>query len=281
MRTLTTAAVLAVLLGGVAGEAAAQSWRTVSMSRQKSGEDGLDVRVTYGAGRFAVRSAEDALLYRMHLRYDEERFEPVADLDAGSLSLGLDGVGDDIDIELGNGRGGEMELELGRDVPMDLELSFGAVEAELDLGGLSLTGLELETGASESLLDVSSPNPVAMDHASLRVGAAEFTARHLGNLNARTIEVSAGVGDVTLELTGDWRRDAEVVVQMGLGSLLLRFPEGLGVRLVKKTFLTALDSEGLVKRGDEYFSPNWEGAQRRVTVEVEAAFGSIEVDWVR
>ena len=46
------------------------------------------------------------------------------------------------------------------------------------------------------------------------------------------------------------------------------------------TFLTSLDSEGLVKRGDSYYSLDWESAQYRVTVEVDAAFGSIDVVWV-
>ena len=281
MRTagVRTLALLVGLAAVAAADAAAQSWRTVTMSRQKSGEDVLDVRVSYGAGRFAVSPAEEGLLYRMRLRYDEEKFEPRADFDGRSLRLGVTGLGRD--INLGNGRAGEMELELPTDVPMDLEVRFGAGEAEFDLGGLSMTALQVETGASETRLDVSRPNPSSMDRADFQVGAAEFTARRLGNLNARRVEVSAGVGDVTLELTGAWPRDAEVRVDMGLGSLQLRFPEGLGVRLRKKSFLTALDAQGLVKRGDEYFSPDWETAERRITVEVQAAFGSIDVGWVR
>ncbi|MBW3534057.1 MAG: hypothetical protein KY453_02385 [Gemmatimonadetes bacterium] len=279
MRARGVAALLAVLAAGTAAEAAAQSWRTVSTSRQKGREESLDVRVTYGAGRFNVRSLDDDLLYRMQLRYDEDRFQPVSELDGGRLRLGIEGTGGE--MNLGTRRGGEMELELARGVSMELELAFGAVEADVDLGGLSLTRLQVETGASESRVDVSSPNPLEMRHASFQVGAAEFTARRLGNLNARTIEVNAGVGDVTLDLTGAWARPADVRVKMGLGSLRLRFPEGLGVRLRKKTFLTALDAQGLVKRGDDYYSPDWETAERRITVEVEAAFGSIDVGWVR
>ena len=280
MRTgLRTLALLGAVAAVAAADAAAQSWRTVTMSRQKSGEDVLDVRVSYGAGRFAVRPAEEGVLYRMRLRYDEEKFEPRADFDGRALRLGVAGLGRD--INLGKGRAGEMELELPTGVPMDLELRFGAVEADFDLGGLSMTDLQVETGASETRLDVSRPNPSSMDRADFQVGAAEFTARRLGNLNARRVDVSAGVGDVTLELTGEWPRDAEVRVDMGLGSLQLRFPEGLGVRLRKKSFLTALDAQGLVKRGDEYFSPDWETAERRITVEVQAAFGSIDVGWVR
>ena len=115
----------------------------------------------------------------------------------------------------------------------------------------------------------------------MEVGAADFLVRNLGNLNTETLNVDAGVGKVILDFSGDWQGNADVSVDMGLGALELRFPEGLGVRLMKDTFLTSLDSEGLVKRGDSFYSLDWESAQYRVTVEVNAAFGSIDVVWVR
>lgn len=272
-------AALTLSLAGPTG-VGAQDWRTVTMSRQTSGEEALDVRVEYAVGRLRMRQAAAGLLYRMHVRYDDELFEPVADVDGDRLRLGLEGR----DRGVRPGRdwegGGEAEVELAGDVPMELRMDLGALRAELDLGGLSLTGLDVRTGASETRLDVTSPNRVPMRRASFEVGAADFEARTLGNLDAEEIEVSAGVGAVTLEFTGAWRRSAEVSVDMGVGSLQLRFPRGLGVRIERDTFLTSFDSQGLVKRGDAYYSPDWEDAERRVRVEVDAAFGGIEVVWI-
>jgi hypothetical protein len=142
-----------------------------------------------------------------------------------------------------------------------------------------MTKLDLHTGASESRVDFSELNPIPMSKADLEVGAADFHVRNLGNLNAETITLDAGVGNVVLDFRGSWQRDATVSVDMGLGALELRFPEGLGVRLVKDTFLTKLDSEGLVKRGDSFYSVDWDEAEHRVTVSVDAAFGSIDVVW--
>ena len=68
---------------------------------------------------------------------------------------------------------------------------------------------------------------------------------------------------------------------MGLGALELIVPEGLGVRLRKDSFLTSLDSEGLIKRGDVYESLDFADAEHRVVIDLDAAFGSIEVQWVR
>ena len=261
-------------------EGASAQMRTVSMSRRIEDDDEVRVSVSYGAGTFSVRSVDAGLLYRMNLEYDEERYEPVAEYEAGRLDLGVDSIRGGRRFR-NKEAGGRLDLELARGVPMDLDLEFGAVRAEIDLGGLELTGLDLSTGASESTIDVSERNAGTMEVARFEVGAAEFTARRLGNLNAQRIELDAGVGSLTLWLDGDWRQDARVAIDMGLGALELRVPEGLGLQLRKDSFLTSLDSEGLVKRGEAYESLNWNGAARKVTVDLDAAFGSVKVVWVR
>jgi len=257
----------------------AQSWRTVTLSRQVSGEKNLDVQIKYGAGRFTVHPAPDGLLYRMHLRYDEDSFKPKIDFSGHRLRLGVEDVGHS--VHLGDkDSGGEMQVTLARNVPMDLDLQFGAVRAELDLGGMDLTDLSLSTGASKSVVDISEPNRAKMRSASFDVGAAEFTVRHLGNLNAQRIDISTGVGAVTLGFDGRWQQDASVSISMGLGSMELRFPEGLGVSLRKDSFLTSLDSQGLVKKGDTYYSLDWDHADRKIDIDLDAAFGSVKVVWV-
>ncbi len=263
-----------------AGEALGQSWRTVTMSRQLGNEQSIDVDVRYSSGRFSMSAAEEGTLYWMQLEYDEDRFEPVADYGRSSIRIGTESRGRRIRIGK-NQRAGNMELELSRDVTMDLNMEFGAVRADIDLGGLRLSALDITAGASQTRVDISEPNTESMSRASMDVGAAEFTVRHLGNLNAAVIDIDAGVGRIELDFTGEWQRDARVSVDMGLGSLVLRFPKELGVRLVKDTFLTSLDSEGLVKRGDTYYSLDYDDAEYRVTVNVDAAFGSIRVLWVR
>ena len=279
-RTITRLALALLLIGVGVARGEAQDWRTVTMSRQIESDESVDVEVRYGAGRFTIRAAEPGTLYRMQVRYDEDLFEPIAEHRGSTLRIGTETLGRRIRLSRDN-TAGEMELELAQDVAMDLRMEFGAVKADIDLGGLRLTNLEIEIGASQTDLVVSEPNSEMMDEASFEVGVAEFTARKLGNLNASRIEVDAGLGDIDLDFSGEWRRDARISVDMGLGALTLRFPRGLGVRLVKDTFLTSLDSEGLVKRGDAYYSLDYDEAEYQVSVEVDAAFGSIRVVWVR
>ena len=276
-RAIWLAAVTATMTPGLL---AGQSWRTVSTSHQIENTDEVRVFVEYGAGRLKVRAADGGVLYRMNLRYDEDVFEPISDLSGDRLRLGVESTGRGFRMGRRE-QGGELDLEFARGIPIDMDLKFGAVRADIDLGGLALTDLDLSTGASQSRIDISEPNSMGMSTARFEVGAAEFEARHLGNLNAERIEVDAGVGEVTLWLNGRWQRDARVSIDMGLGALELRIPEGLGVRLEKDGFLVSLDSEGLVKRGDAYYSLDWEDADRRVMIDLDAAFGSVKVVWVR
>src|SRR5690606_18874595 len=79
---LVTAAV------AVAAPAEAQSWRTLTSSRQLWGTEPVSVDVEYGAGTLEVRRSESpSLLYRMEMRYDEERAVPVAEFDSAARRL--------------------------------------------------------------------------------------------------------------------------------------------------------------------------------------------------
>lgn len=257
----------------------AQQWRNVSLSRVLGTQQELDVRVRYGAGEFKLTgSSDDGLLYAMDLRYDEEQFEPVAEYTDGSIELGVESIRRNINV--GKRSQARMDLRLTRDIPLRLDVEVGAAQVDLDLTGMSLRELEFRTGASDSRIEVSSPNPVRMSRAQLAAGAAEFTARGLGNLNAQELSIDAGVGDVTLDFSGEWQGDTRAKIDMGLGALQLRFPRDVGVKLMKDSFLTSFDPEGLIKRGDAYYSEGYADAVYHMEVEVDAAFGSIEIVWV-
>jgi hypothetical protein len=177
-------------------------------------------------------------------------------------------------------KAGRLDLLLGTRVPVDIDLAFGAAEAQIELGGLMVRSAKIQTGASQTTLRVSRLNRVQCRQLTVEVGAARFEAVGLGNLNLASLKVSGGVGEVVLDFSGTAKQDIEADVEMGLGSLVLRVPRGTGLRVKKDGLLASFDSEGLVKRGDAYYSENWKSAERHVTVGIEAAFGSIKVEWL-
>lgn len=275
-------ALLALALALAAGAAEAQSWRTITSARQAHGEKALDVEMEYAAGSLTVSPARSPLLYQLRMRYDENQFSPVTEYarEGGRLRVGLEGRDrkgprvKKIDEE------SRATLQLSPDVPVALALRFGAGEADVKLGGMAIRRLRVSTGASETRVSFASPNRIAAESVRLEAGAASFRATGLGNARAEHFEFSGGVGETTLDFDGAWARNASANVRMGVGSVKLRFPRGLGVKVVRQSFLTSFDGDGLVKRGGAYYSRNWENAPHRLTVTIEAALGSIDVDWI-
>lgn len=268
----------AVMLTLLPLHAAAQDWRDVTSFRQRSDESRLDVHVRYGAGTLTVDPSGSGELYRVGIRYDSETFEPLTAYRGGKLSVGVEGMGKNLKIR--NTRSGSMTLALSRDVPLDLDLDFGAVEARLELGGLRVSRVDIETGASDTKLLFSAPNPLQCEILKVAMGAAAFDARGLGNANCGRIKLEAGVADATLDFSGDWRRDITASITMALGSTTLRVPSDVGVRVERDTFLTRFSGSRFHKRDGVHYSDNWETATRRLTVDLEGAFGTLNVRWI-
>lgn len=262
----------------VASTAHGQSWRTMTSARQVLDERPVSVSLRYGAGELTVRPGEEPMLYRMVLRYDEETTTPLAtfDADARELWLGARGRGNRGRVKSGS----RADIELTRSVPMTLDVDFGAGEATLELGGLSLLRLEVSTGASEATIRFSEPNRLAAERVEIEAGAADLKVYELGNTRAADIAFRGGVGSTLLEFSGAWARNASATVEMGIGSVTLRIPRDLGVKLERNSFLTSFDAKGLERRGDAYYSANWDSAPRQLTLTVTAAMGSIEIDWI-
>jgi hypothetical protein len=254
----------------------AQEWQTLNSSRRAAGEDLLRVNVEYGAGTLVLATGTGDMLYRSNVRYDAASFQPVVDYTAGRLKLGMTGS----TVRGRNIRGGELDLQLSPTVPVELDLQFGAAEATLDLGGLKLRKLELQTGASRTALTVATLNRELCRSARIAVGAAQFQATGLGNLNTPRLHVQGGVGEVTLDFSGEWPADMDATIEMGLGALTLRLPRGLGVSIARRGMLTSFDGQELIRRGNSYFSDNWDTADRKLSLTLEAALGTIRVVWL-
>ena len=259
---------------------AQQSWRTITSARQVAGERRLNVDVEYGAGRLRVEPERGNLLYRMEMRYDPSATVPVTTYNrsTGRLRLGLDSrEGREREGRRGEGRA---SIALSPAVPMALKLEFGAGEADVKLGGLAIESLDLSTGASETRVSFDQPNRTAARSVKMEAGAASLVVTNLANARAQRIEFEGGVGETTLDFGGTWTRDAQATVKIGIGSVKLRLPRNVGVRIEKDSFLASFDSNGLVKRGDAWYSRGYERATRKLDIQIDAALGSIHIDWI-
>lgn len=290
---------IAILTVAAASPLAAQEWHDFRSARQVGDVGALSVELFYGAGHLNVGATDLPLLYDARLRYDAETFAPVRgwtrDGSDAALRVGVESVasdnegrarlriGDDVDFDLenlldgGEERAGTLELALNRSVETSLQIRVGAAEADLELGGLSLSGLDYATGASDTEISFRTPNRVRMGHMALKSGAARFEATELGNARFDSFEFEGAVGEVLLDFSGEWERDASARVKVVIGELRIRVPREIGVRITRKSLLSSLDAKGFEKRGDAHVTPNWDDASVKLDIELEAGFGTVEV----
>lgn len=267
------------LLLGVAAPSSAQQWRTVDVSRQVRDSGAHAVRIRYGAGSLDVRAAADPVLFAMHLRYDEDAVTPVHRYDAATRTLTL-GLGDG-SVRLGRSLGkdshGELRIGLSPAVPLSLDLELGAAEARLDLGGLLLRDVRIETGASDSHVTFDRPNRIPMERLSVNAGAANLHLTGVANANARRLRIESGVGNVDVRFDGALTQSMDVDATMTLGRVSLTVPRDAGVRVELSRFLAGFDHFGLEKRGDAWYSTNWDEATHRIDMKVRTVFGSVAI----
>jgi hypothetical protein len=269
----------------VASPVMGQEWMEMRSVRQVGDEATLNVEVEFAAGEMRLGPASSGDLYDVELVYDAGSFEPLRewrrDDGAGFLKVGIDAdhldLGEWKDMDRAPAR---LELKLGTETPTALANMVGAAESELELGGVPLTDLTLHTGASATRLRFDKPNPVRMERMELRVGAADFEVERLGNARFDSFDFAGGVGEVTLDFTGEWEGDATARIKLTLGSLTLRLPADIGVRITKSTVLTSFETSGFQKIDGGYESDNWDEASEHLELHIDTKFGSVEVERV-
>jgi hypothetical protein len=273
----------------IAAAAHAQSditYRTLAASRQAVDETDFSVVVRFGLGTFRFAGDPGNALYRTTLTYIEEAFEPEQeyDKDEHRLRIGLSEGPGNRNFNIRNLRELEQRLEvnISPTVPTRIDLEFGAVSADIDLGGLSLLEAEVQTGASEGTLRFSEPTRTTCERLDFEIGAADFSVEQIGNSNCAEMEFQGGAGRFTLDFTGEWQRggDTRASVDIGVGALTLRFPSHLGVAVTLDRLLATFDRSGFVKRGDVYYSSNFEESDAKLILDINAVLGDINVVWL-
>ncbi len=270
----------------------AQDWHDFRSARPYRPLDGLDIEVEYRTGEIRIEPLATAMLYDVRLRYDKEGPIPSRTWNvqdgvghlrlAESSDRGEESEQNVLSVRFsppsqGSHPGSELVLGLNPTIPTRLKTALGAGRGELELGGLMLTAVEILAGVSESHLTFGRPNGGVMEMLVIKSGAAEFRAEKLGNARFEQMEFFGAVGDATLDFSGDWRSGAEVAVTLGLGSLEMEVPRGIGVRISKRG-LADLEADGFSQDEDGgWVTPNWDEADVKLEISIIAGLGSVRI----
>ena len=280
MRTTMIHLALAAALVPLAAEG--QQWRTIESARQLTSTEQTRVSLTFAGGKFELRPLTGALLYQMRLHYDEQSSDAVHEFDAAQhqLTLGMSkaNVGWRALHSMNRDDSGNMTVGLNPTVPLKLELNLGGAAADVELGGMRVKSLKLNMGLAGGNVRFSTPNAIVMDELSVDVGLGGVNFENLGNANVSQINLNGGMDGVALNFGESLMRDVKINAHVAFGGLKIQVPRSVGVKVQAETKLANFKPEGFIRTNDAWLTPNWNESSMHVTVVVNAAFGSLEVN---
>lgn len=147
--------------------------------------------------------------------------------------------------------GNRVRISLPRGVPFTLVGDVSTGISRWELGGLWLVGADLRVGTGEHRLGFDEPTPEPMGRFELEARMGEFGVSRLGNASPSAIAIRGGMGEMRLDLRGQWRNDTEVAGRWRMGPFEVRVPPDVKVETDNATvFMGAADISRLRRRPD-------------------------------
>lgn len=134
----------------------------------------------------------------------------------------------------------------------------------------------LPTGNIQYQWDLRLNNDVPLDlEISLGAGRSDLV---LGDLHLVDAQINIGVGETTIDLTGDWRDSATITIQGGVGATGVRLPANVGVRVLTQSGLGGIEVQGLSRDGDAYINEMYGQTDVSLEVLVTSGVGAIRLE---
>ena len=184
--------------------------------------DNVSLSLAFGAGEMNLEPGAKKLVEGT-ATYNYSLFKPEVVKDGSDVRIKM---GEVKNLTSFNELKNEWDFKLG-DTPMDLKIESGAYKGTFEFGGLSLNSLTIKDGAAEVDLAFSELNPVEMSVFSYETGASDVKLTGLANANFGLMDFSSGMGDYTLDFSGELQRDASVTISSGLSNVMIIIPEGV------------------------------------------------------
>jgi hypothetical protein len=236
------------------------------------------VDILFGAGELDIAAGDPGQLFSGRFLYNVDEWEPEITHSDGRLI-----------VQQGNGEESwgwpdedtarnEWELKFSPEVPLEMDVKAGAGQGELDLSDLQLEKLDIDLGAGDFTINFNEPNKARLSRFTLDAGAAKLEITGVGNASPEKMVVQGGAGEITLDLTGDWTRSADVEVTAGVGKLTLHLPEGVGVRVEVEGGLSEIEASGLRHSDGAYVNDAYGETEVELNVKVATGVGQVSLE---
>lgn len=276
--------------------------KVADIEKEKRLETNFDVK--YGV--IYINPTGSDRLFGFYAKYNKDAFTPVLEIerDGNSASLAISAKGNkksnsnsddniqDFDLDetakawKGIKEQGNSDLaiylDLGKKVEHDLNINIGAGTGNIDLSGLKINNLEINSGAGKFYFQCNEPNPNLLREGKISTGVGDVRLDGLLNLNFKRLKIDGGVGKFSLNFNGKSEGNHSVDISTGVGSVVIRVPYNVGVRLNDDSgfFSNLRVPRDFRKRGDIYQSPNFQEAASTIEFNISSGMGSISFETI-
>jgi hypothetical protein len=132
----------------------------------------------------------------------------------------------------------------------------------------------MRQGRSEWVIRLNRELPTELN---LRFGSGKAELK-LGSLALTRLRVESGVGELALDLSGEWRHSLEAFIKASIGDTVLRLPQDVGVRVQSSVGFGSVHPRGLTWDGEAYTNALYGQAAVTLGINVEGGLGKISLE---
>jgi hypothetical protein len=180
---------------------------------------------------------------------------------------------------------GELKVAGGASKLLEADFDYSEAEGKPNVaynvtgnqGQLSITqsGEGVHFGRTHNNWNLRFANDVPME-LKIEMGAGQGNLR-LGGLLLTKLNLEMGAGQVTVDLTGDWKRDIDADIQGGVGAATIRLPNNVGVRVHAAGGIGSINAHGLEREGDAYVNDAYGKSAVTLRLNIEGGIGTINL----
>jgi hypothetical protein len=109
----------------------------------------------------------------------------------------------------------------------------------------------------------------------VNAGASE-TDLDLKGIQLSNLEVNAGVGDITVDLGGDWNESFDARISSGVGKMTVILPKDTGIRVNAEKGIGSASFEDLISKGNGiYVNEAYEEAKIKIDLDADIGVGEV------
>ncbi|PLX23746.1 MAG: hypothetical protein C0600_14260 [Ignavibacteria bacterium] len=252
------------------------------------------VDIDAGFGTFYLKRSEKPALFTLREKDHEDREEYSQPETEYYIE---DGIGY-LTVDLTNGDDGDMNAlacliqgkqsriwyaTISDGIPVRLDITLGAGTAALNLTGIHIRAFSLDAGAGTVRINVDKANREEIEDVAISAGVGSVTTKRLGNLRFQTLDFEGGMGTYRLDCSGALPRKSRIHTDVGVGSLTLVLPKGVGAKaLTNDHFLSSTKMYRFIQHSDDvYITPDYKKSKRRVLLDLQSGVGSVSVRWAK